>query len=391
MSAESRSKPDGNDGTNGSFLESRPGEKNSVATPPSSRRDFIKKTAVVIAAIGASSALLGKAVIPESSASSYLSPVYTNTSNAPGNLAVWECFCGRCPCSVPTLTGAGCSGPDFGSRITGNVQTLCPIFCCCNPLGATLTIFNTACEGISCPVGVAGLTERHCPADWPGGAVGVLGLACTGIGVSGSSKSGIGVLGYALSPCSTPIVAVGVKTKGAPTQEWISPCQLTSVVAHNGYFGLGTKSPKAPLDVNGTISGSQLGICTLTPHTTLGINGSISAKLITEIGSSVLSSYSMAKNDFALLVDATVLPTGVKTFTVTLPPANTATGMIVFIKRVDASTKNTVTVQGSGSGSTQDKIEDSTAPQLLGVQFASLTLVSGGGSPGDWYILANGT
>jgi hypothetical protein len=383
-----------------SQTKSRQAKSQSDDGPASTpcRRQFMKKAAIATAAAGIGGTLIGKAVIPESSAKSSGRPlatdpcVETNTTNVAGNLVVWESFCACCP-GFPTVTDTPCQGLNstaFGAHLSGIVDTVpaCVCPCCPNCLGATLIIDNTACEGIFCPVGLGGLTEGTSTSCWPSQSAGVVGSANTGVGVSGSSKSGIGVLGYAISPCSTPIAAFGASSQSANIQEWISPGHPESVVANNGFFGIGTTAPKTVLDVNGVISGSHLGVGTTSPKTTLDVNGSVSAKTITKTGTSTLSKYPMATTDFAVLVNASVLPTGVTTFIVTLPPAKTAIGMIVFIKKIDPSA-HTVTVDGAGSGSTQDKIEGVTSMSLA-KQFNSLTLFSNGGAPpGTWYILAN--
>jgi hypothetical protein len=64
---------------------------------------------------------------------------------------------------------------------------------------------------------------------------------------------------------------------------------------------------------------------------------------------------------------------------VTLPPAATESGMIVFVKKVD-STANAVHVTTSGS----DKIENKTLPVALAKPLDSLELISDGS--GNWYV-----
>jgi hypothetical protein len=148
--------------------------------------------------------------------------------------------------------------------------------------------------------------------------------------------------------------------------------------------GVGTASPATPLQVVGTASASSLGVGTTAPKTTLQINGSLAAKVVLEVGSSTVSSYPMKASDFAVLVNASVLPSGVTTFTVTLPAAATASGMIVFIKRFDSSTTNTVTV--SANTTAGDSIE-AKATKILSKQFDGLHLISNGFH--EWFVVGN--
>jgi hypothetical protein len=86
----------------------------------------------------------------------------------------------------------------------------------------------------------------------------------------------------------------------------------------------------------------------------------------------------MVSTDFGILANAS---TGV--LTVTLPPADTALGMTVFVKKVDSSS-NAVTVTTSGT----DEIEGKSS-EALNKQYASLYLISDGSS--NWYKVANET
>lgn len=117
----------------------------------------------------------------------------------------------------------------------------------------------------------------------------------------------------------------------------------------------------------------QLGIGTSTPQTSLQVNGSLSAKV-----AMATNAYTMQTTDFAVLANAA---TGA--FKVILPPANTAAGMIVFIKKIDSS-KNTVTVKAAGT----DKIEGKSTENLPS-QYKSVYLISDGSA--NWYILSNAT
>lgn len=343
------------------------------------RRDFVKKVALGAAAVGAGTALLGGRTIPESSARSDNTSVTTCTSNQAGRLAVWGCPSPSTSLKDTPCTNYFCVG-NRGASLCGVVDTVKTS--CINPLGAVLTVSNAA----TClsPVGLAGLTEvNSCPTGltfycWPSCyAAGVVGSAVYGNGVVGSSKKGISVLGAALHPAAVPIVAQGATGQKSNLQEWGPHISPDAVVAANGYFGIGTPTPQTLLDVNGTILGSKLGLGTFDAKTTLEIDGSISARAVTPT-----TAYVMGAADFAVLANPSA-----GAFMVTLPPANTATGMIVFIKKTDTGA-NSVTVQGAGSGSTQDKIEAVTSLALSGPH-SSLTLISNGAAPpGMWLILS---
>jgi hypothetical protein len=146
--------------------------------------------------------------------------------------------------------------------------------------------------------------------------------------------------------------------------------------------GIGTTSPATQLQVNGTASAASLGLGVTLPKTTLQVNGSVAARVVSESGTSTVKSYKMLASDFAVLANASVLPSGVTTFTVTLPAATTASGMIVFIKRVDGTATHTVTV----SANTGDTIEGKSS-KVLSKQFDSLQLISNGAN--EWFVLGN--
>ena len=175
-----------------------------------------------------------------------------------------------------------------------------------------------------------------------------------GIGAQGlaTASGGIGVEGVAGNAGAIPIVAKGASGQTANLQQWEKNCGAAlSVVNNNGWLGVGT----------------------LNPSTTLQVNGSVSAKLAT-----VTSKYTMVATDFAIVANASSAG-----FTVTLPVAKTAAGMMVHVKKID-STTNVVTVSASGT----DKIEGASS-KGLSKKFASLTLISDGAS--NWYIISNAT
>jgi hypothetical protein len=115
---------------------------------------------------------------------------------------------------------------------------------------------------------------------------------------------------------------------------------------------------------------------TASPTTTLQVSGSVSAKVVVETASSTKTKYKMSAQDFSVLVNALA-----NTFTVTLPPANTAAGMVVFIKKTDSSS-NAVTVQSSGSNTVEG-----TTSKPLKKQYDSLQLISNGTN--EWFILGS--
>jgi hypothetical protein len=357
------------------------------------RRNFIKKAAMATAAVGIGGTLLGENLIPESSAASAAChTVVTPGSNVVGSLAIWKSTC--------SITDSSCHGTaaiynSKGRALTVDGKASGKFVCCvsCAILGdGLLCVANNsnACN----PVGVyatAG-TATYCPV--APGVTGVLGTSKSGFGVVGNTCNGCGVAGYAKNGvgvracgdcgvrafgnnygvfaignkhCSVPLVALSCPCGSANIQEWGAGCFFPlSVVNKYGWLGVGSS----------------------TAPTTLHVGGSISARMITETGSSSVSSYSMKNYDFAVLVDAATLPSGKTAFTLTLPPADTATGMIVFIKKTDSSTHG-VTVTGytsSASPPVTDTIESKTT-KTLSKQYDSLQLISNGAH--NWFIMGN--
>jgi hypothetical protein len=151
-------------------------------------------------------------------------------------------------------------------------------------------------------------------------------------------------------------------------------------ITNDGNVGIRNTSPETELQVCGTISGTSMGIGTsccggkvTCPETTLRVQGSFAAK-----AAAVSADYSMTATDFAILASAAS-----GEITVTLPPAKTASGMIVFVKKVDSSTNEVLVKAVKGN-----KIE-AKASSKLAKEYSSLTLISDGSS--NWYILANGS
>lgn len=206
-----------------------------------------------------------------------------------------------------------------------------------------------------CSYGVYGSSSK---------STGVYGKSCCGFGVSGSSTALAGVYGsssqapgvvgvgckvgmnaVAGKPSAIPIVASSAPCQTANLQQWNnSRCNPISVVNRCGWLGLGR--PCAP--------------------TTLAVCGSISAHV--EI---VCTPYAMSQSDFAVLAYSNV----------TLPAANTAKGMMVFVKNLSTSA---IKVSAIGT----DKIEGKSS-QSLAKQYASYELISDGSA--NWYIISSDT
>jgi hypothetical protein len=132
--------------------------------------------------------------------------------------------------------------------------------------------------------------------------------------------------------------------------------------------------PSSPKSSRMSITNTgNVGIGTKTPGTTLQVVGGFSSKVAT-----VTANYKMAATDFGVLANASS-----KAFKVTLPPASTANGMLVFVNKIDSSA-NVVTVKTSGT----DKIEGK-ASEKLSKEYAGMTLIADGNTPGNWYIVTS--
>jgi len=163
--------------------------------------------------------------------------------------------------------------------------------------------------------------------------------------------------GLAGAPGVVPIVAKGAASQTANLQQWENVCSTPlSVMNSSGWLGVGTASVP----------------------TTLAIGGSMSARTVFPT-----TCYSMDPSgkppDFVVLANASTA-----SFAVTLPNASTATGRIVFLKRIDANASTSVKVKAQST----DKIDGKSSSKLA-KPYDTLTLISDGNSPGNWYILSN--
>ncbi len=373
------------------------------------RRNFIKQAALVTAAAGIGGVLLGKSLIPESSASSALVSVTTPGCNKSGRLAVWngsaeitECKpASLTACSICTILHVRNTGTGYGIRgcavcgvgVCGHSDTKAGVYGSsltkygvhgCSPI---IGVLGSGCYGVQgcgrigvygtgkC-IGVEGKGEgcgvfgcatsslgfgvrgvATCGAGVVGAASNNLGVCGFGgkIGVAGSGGK-IGVLGYAASCEAIPLVARAFAGQKANLQQWEnSSCTPLSVVNSTGWFGIQTS----------------------TPQTTLQVKGGISLELKTE-----LSCYSMGTSDFAVLANPSATGKAI-----TLPAAK-YTGMVVYVKNI--STAEAVTVKPSGTDSIEvgGTLYTSSSPYSLAKDYNSLTLIAGGGSPGTWYNLS---
>lgn len=286
--------------------------------------------------------------------------------------------------------GIGTSTPSSTLEVNGTTTLDSTLYVKCGAVGigncfgfgppmSMLCVESGALAGVhafsQCSVGVGGSSRKsvgvygfsNCCFGVQGyscGPAGVYGSSCCDIGVWGCSSFSVGVLGSAYNAGAIPIATRGAPGQTAPLQEWQKSCGSSlSVVNKCGWIGVGAT----------------------TVPTTLTVGGSLSAKTVTETASSTKTIYKMGATDFAVLVNAAN-----GAFTVTLPPAKTAAGMIVFIKRMDASS-NTVMVEGSGTGTKQDTIQGNTSVSLSSL-YSSLTLLSNGAkAPGTWLVISNAT
>ncbi len=267
----------------------------------------------------------------------------------------------------------------------------------------------------SCGIGVQGNSPTNAAVYGTScSGTGVVGVSNSGQGVHGQSTSCAGVYGFAYQ-CGTGVLGwggqVGVRgqSNGGPGIEALSckplvgnfrrfcnqigdrttliqiqnadcapinwsagvagSCNVCKIPDGSFFVGQPSKGAKMVVAPSGNV-GIGLGASS-TPATSLQVNGSLAAKIAT-----VTASYTMTASDFAILANATSAA-----LTVTLPPAKTASGMIVHIKKIDSSL-NVVTVKAAGT----DKIEGS-GSKSLGKIYKSLMLISDGSA--HWYELSS--
>ena len=272
--------------------------------------------------------------------------VGTTKSNLAGSTGVAGFACAGG--SSVTAGVYGASNSTSGQGVSGEASAATGVTV--GVIGKSNSVCGIGVQGCSPNnIGVYGYGPRYGVQGLSPGGIGVYGATCTKIGVYGSAKCAIGLWGASTGPNALPLLVQGVCCQSANLQQWEK--------------GLGTI--KSVVNKCG-----WLGICATSAPTTLTIGGSVSAKIASPSGA-----YQMLNNDFAVLASGDV----------TLPLASTAAGMIVFIKNIS---KTSITV--SPYSSSGDKIEGKTS-EALSKQYKSLTLISDGQSPGNWYILSNAT
>lgn len=145
--------------------------------------------------------------------------------------------------------------------------------------------------------------------------------------------------------------------------------KMRRLIYQAGSLGLGgVTSPHHVLCISGKAhasSGFSIGPCTCI-NTTPVVNGSMAAKT-----RCVSATGCLATTDYGIFASGTI--------TVTLPPAKTQKGMMLFVKNTSTST---VTIKPGGTDTIEGKA--SCSPRTLGKQYDSLTLISNGSS--EWFI-----
>jgi hypothetical protein len=203
--------------------------------------------------------------------------------------------------------------------------------------------------------------------------------------------------GQSIGGFKTFDVGIIVNESGADSDTRIegdTDANLIYIDAGNNQVGIGTATPSAKLNVEGTViindlgadvdfrvegdtathllfidaSTDNIGINQSTPTSRLHIAGSI-AKAI----ASVSTNTTLDATHHTVLVDASG---GART--ITLPAAANASGRVYVIKKIDSSGNN-VTIDADSS----ETIDDATT-QIIGIQFESLTIQSDGT---EWWIV----
>ena len=393
------------------------------------RRDFLKKAALVTAAVGVGGALLGGKMIPESSATA--ANIGANclvVDDGTQNNGTWCTTLGNshvlsfgaANCS-PTITGEGIgsnrksvgnlNGLDFYTAATKRMSITNGGYVgigTCNPssmlcvagdisaadyvfAGANVSAGGSVSAGGDVFAGLDVFAGRNvCAAGnvFAGGTIsagnGILGCSGSGAAVFGSSSTGQGIMGRSSNPVVGKLKNNGTSgDRTALVQFETGPCSslidwsagvsglCNACKIPDGSFYVGQKgSPKLVVNTSG-----EIGIGTAKPQTTLQVKGGMSLN----IKCTGTSCVTMKTSCFALFA-----PTAGKI--ITLPPAKNG-GMVVFIKNTSTGS---VTVKGAGSGTTQDKIEGLTTYSLAAN--TGITLIANGKSaPGTWYFLSNTT
>lgn len=393
------------------------------------RRDFIRKAAMVSVGVAVGSTVLGKGLIPESTAASgpaigsngsftlvassalvvdtagenngtnCLRCVNASTSHllSFGPIKAVECSCGTVSCvigcsaigSAKTSCAPNRNGLDFYTGYAKRVSITN-----CGKVGiGTCTPFSTLCivgdihgcylfgensTGTAVYGQTNATTEEAAVKGYAGRGfgqgVGVCGESNSprGIGVRGlnTNSGGIAIQGLAGAAGVVPIVARGASGQIANLEEWQTSCgAVLAALSTSGSLGLGgVKSPSHVLCVSGKGRTSiAFGIATTSCiNTTLAVNGSIAAKT-----RSVTASGSIETTDYAIFASGPA--------TLTLPPAATQNGMMLFVKNVSTSAVSV------GPGGT-DTIEGASLPVTLSKQYDSLQIISNGSN--EWYILS---
>jgi hypothetical protein len=347
--------------------------KEEVVCPESTlesapRRNFVRKAALATAAAGIGGVLLGKNLVPESSAACTKSCIVIACNsmvvdNAGLNCGGWPGLtCFRCICTSQRLL--------FGH--------VCPRSYCCGiflnyPPGEAISSAHTSCASNRCGLDFwTNYSKRMSITN--SGLVGI--GTCSPFSMLEAVSSG-NLIGRFVNNASSGdrTALMQVQNGDSTPADWnlgvAGACNALKIP--DGAFYIQHANPSttpAALLINKC---GSIGIGTSSTPTTLRVGGSFSAKLV-----SVSKSYAMLTNDYAVLASAS----STSGITVTLPPAKTAAGMMVFIKKVD-SNHFAVTVSRNG---TTDTIEGKSS-LALNKQYDSLELISDGS--GVWYVLDN--
>lgn len=343
--------------------------RNRPLIESTNRRGFVKKAALATVAAAAGSTVLGRQIIPQSTAEkagpnlccpfpSYLCVKYSvsvdrcNACN--GNSGIW-CF----QCRL-------FEGPCTGQLIIGS--------CCCNLSGRS-------CERIGSQRNMT--TYRYlnpCNGEFvcvpPGDNLHGIDFY-TGrkkrLSITNSGNVGIGTchpnaplsfgesIGDKIFLFDYPGVKYGLSVFSCQLRLYHGP-QSSNFTSFGNYNGT------AFTELMRLTNQGRLGIGTSAPVTSLQVNGSVSARTVI-----VTSNYTMGNTDFAVLANG-----GIK---VTLPEASATAGMIIFVKNISTST---VTVEAFASCTETDTIEGANSKSLK-KQYDSLTLVSNGSD--QWLVL----